>query len=68
MIFNVERFILLSSSAVSAGLVISAVDDLKLILLDRILRERGNDTKMLSYKVILRQKTILVFRIRCDFY
>ncbi|KAL0868768.1 hypothetical protein ABMA27_008203 [Loxostege sticticalis] len=43
MIFNVERFILLSSSAVSAGLVISAVEDLKLILLDRILRERETD-------------------------
>ncbi|KAL0819274.1 hypothetical protein ABMA28_008514 [Loxostege sticticalis] len=42
-VLNFENFVLLSLPAISAGLVNEAVDDLKLILLERLLREKDTD-------------------------
>ncbi|KAL0819268.1 hypothetical protein ABMA28_008508 [Loxostege sticticalis] len=42
-LFAIENFMTLSSPAVSAGLVTSAVEKLKLLLHDKLLRERDKD-------------------------
>ncbi|KAL0819275.1 hypothetical protein ABMA28_008515 [Loxostege sticticalis] len=67
MVYNIEIFMVTSLPAVSAGLVTSAVEDLKLILLDRLLRERNKaheqDLKMFLQYVTWRPMRFTLFKV-----